>query len=150
VHTGTVNEPGPYYGFWSGFGSDLTEFGIIGAISTGVYQLVKKYNCHYPGCWRVGNHQAAGGLFSLCHLHHPDYQGKKPTVELIQRLHREHLERQAAIHGELNEIHRHLMTKPAAANGAAGPAAPAAPAASSGNTQASPGRLNDPSIQRGT
>jgi hypothetical protein len=22
VHTGTVNEPGPYYGFWSGFGSD--------------------------------------------------------------------------------------------------------------------------------
>jgi len=26
VHTGTVNEPGPYYGFWSGFGSDLAEF----------------------------------------------------------------------------------------------------------------------------
>ena len=32
VHTGTVNEPGPYYGFWSGFGSDLEEFGILGAI----------------------------------------------------------------------------------------------------------------------
>jgi hypothetical protein len=30
VHTGTVNEPGPYYGFWSGFGSDLEEFGILG------------------------------------------------------------------------------------------------------------------------
>jgi hypothetical protein len=27
VHTGTVNEPGPYYGFWSGFGSNLTESG---------------------------------------------------------------------------------------------------------------------------
>jgi hypothetical protein len=25
VHTGTINEPGPYYGFWSGFGSDLEE-----------------------------------------------------------------------------------------------------------------------------
>lgn len=49
VHTGTVNEPGPYYGFWSGFGSDLAEFGILGAIGTGVYQLVKKYNCHEPG-----------------------------------------------------------------------------------------------------
>jgi hypothetical protein len=24
LHTGTINEPGPYYGFWSGFGSDLT------------------------------------------------------------------------------------------------------------------------------
>ena len=50
VHTGTVNEPGPYYGFWSGFGSDLTEFAIIGTIATAAYQLFKKYNCHEPGC----------------------------------------------------------------------------------------------------
>jgi len=33
VHTGIVNEPGPYYGFWSGFGSDLEEFGILGLIT---------------------------------------------------------------------------------------------------------------------
>ena len=156
VHTGTVNETGPYYGFWSGFGSDLTEFAIIGTIATGVYQVVKKYNCHYPGCWRVGNHPAAGGQFSLCYLHHPDYQGKKPTRDLIQRLHQEHLERQAAIHGKLNEIHQRLMTKPAAADRAAGPAAPAAPAASaapsasSGNAQAGPGAPDGPSTQRGT
>jgi hypothetical protein len=26
----------------------LTEFGIIGVISTGIYQLVKRYNCHEP------------------------------------------------------------------------------------------------------
>jgi hypothetical protein len=43
VHTGTVNESGPYYGFWSGFGSDLEEFGILGAIGAAIYQLVKKY-----------------------------------------------------------------------------------------------------------
>jgi hypothetical protein len=53
VHTGTVNEPGPYYGFWSGFGSDLEEFGILGAIGAGIYSLVRKFNCHEPGCWRV-------------------------------------------------------------------------------------------------
>ena len=41
VHTGTVNEPGPYYGFWSGFGSDLGEFGILGAVGVGRYSLVK-------------------------------------------------------------------------------------------------------------
>ena len=70
VHTGTVNESGPYYGFWSGFGSDLTEFGIIGVISTGIYQLVKRYNCHEPGCWRVGTHSAAGGQFLLLSLIH--------------------------------------------------------------------------------
>ena len=43
VHTGTVNEPGPYYGFWSGFGSDLEEFGILGAIGAGIYKLVKRH-----------------------------------------------------------------------------------------------------------
>jgi hypothetical protein len=64
VHTGTVNEPGPYYGFWSGFGSDLEEFGILGAVGAAIYQLVKKYNCHEPGCWRVGNHPAAASSTS--------------------------------------------------------------------------------------
>jgi len=140
IHTGTVNEPGPYYGFWSGFGSDLTEFAIIGTIATGVYQLFRKYNCHYPGCWRVGNHPAAGGQFSLCYLHHPDYQGKKPTHELIQRLHREHLERQAALAGRFYEIREHVADKPADASGVPGPDAPTAPQDRSGNTQADRGR----------
>jgi len=120
VHTGTVNEPGPFYGFWSGFGSDLTEFGIIGVIATGVYQLVRKFNCHEPGCWRVGTHPAAGGQFLLCYRHHPDYAGTKPTHELIARMHREHLEQQAAIRTRLTEIHEHLAGKgPAAGDGRA-------------------------------
>jgi hypothetical protein len=136
VHTGTVNEPGPYYGFWSGFGSDLTEFGIIGAIATGVYQLVKKYNCHQPGCWRVGNHPAAGGQFSLCYRHHPDYQGKKPTAELIQRLHREHQERQAVVLGRFQEAREHLNAKAAAAHRGSGPDAATVPAAGSANAWA--------------
>ena len=116
VHTGTVNEPGPYYGFWSGFGSDLEEFGILGAIGAGIYQLVKKYNCHEPGCWRIGQHPAAGGQFLLCYRHHPDYQGRKPTHELIERLHREHLERQAAMQSKLHEAHQHRTAESATAN----------------------------------
>jgi hypothetical protein len=128
VHTGTINESGPYYGFWSGFGSDLTEFGIIGAIATAAYQLFKKYNCHEPGCWRVGSHPAAGGQFSLCYRHHPDYQGKKPTHELIERLHREHLANQAVIHSKLQEVHQQLTGEPAATNGASVPGAPTAQA----------------------
>src|SRR5690242_15971518 len=83
VHLGIVDEAGPYYGFWSGFGSDLAEISVLGAIGTGVYQLVKKFNCHQPGCWRVGNHPAAGGQFMLCYRHHPDFKGKKPTHELM-------------------------------------------------------------------
>jgi hypothetical protein len=114
VHTGTVNESGPYYGFWSGFGSDLEEFGILGAIGAALYQLVKKYNCHEPGCWRIGNHSAADGQFNLCYRHHPDFQGKKPTHEVIERLHRENQERQAAIHSKLEEIQQNLTATRAA------------------------------------
>src|SRR4051812_31184431 len=87
VHAGILDETGPYYAFWSGIGSDIAEFGIIGAVGTATYQLVKKYNCHQPGCWRVGNHPAAGGQFFLCYRHHPDYQGVRPTQEMIARLH---------------------------------------------------------------
>jgi hypothetical protein len=111
VRTGTVNEPGPYYGFWSGFGSDLTEFGIIGVISTGIYQVVKRYNCHEPGCWRVGTHPAAGGQFSLCYRHHPDFRGQKPTHEMIARLHREHVQQQTAIHNKLGAIDQRVRVR---------------------------------------
>jgi hypothetical protein len=117
VHTGTVNEPGPYYGFWSGFGSDIAEFGIIGAIGTAAYQLFKKYNCHEPGCWRVGTHPAAGGQFSLCYRHHPDYQGTKPAHDLIVKLHRENAERQATIHAQLEAIRQQLATRSATGAG---------------------------------
>jgi hypothetical protein len=109
VHTGTVNESGPYYGFWSGFGSDIAEFGILGAIGTAIYQLVKKYNCHEPGCWRVGTHPAAGGQFLLCYRHHPDFHGIKPSHDLIVRMHREHAAQQAAIHDRLHEIHQRIV-----------------------------------------
>jgi hypothetical protein len=108
VYTGATNESGPYYGFWSGFGSDLAELGILGAIGTAIYQLVKKYNCHEPGCWRVGAHPAAGGQFLLCYRHHPDFHGSKPTHDLIVKMHREHEERQAALHEKINEIHRRI------------------------------------------
>jgi hypothetical protein len=116
LHTGTINEPGPYYGFWSGFGSDLEEFGILGGITAGIYQLVKKHNCHEPGCWRVGQYPAADGQFMLCYRHHPDYRGRKPTHELIERLHREHLERQAAIYGKLHQAGNHRTSGRAAAH----------------------------------
>jgi hypothetical protein len=108
VYLGIVDEGGPYYGFWSGFGSDLAELSVLGVIGTGVYQVVKKFNCHQRGCWRVGNHPAAGGQFMLCYRHHPDYQGRRPGAELIERLHREHNERQAVLHMRIREIHQQL------------------------------------------
>jgi hypothetical protein len=150
VHTGTVNEPGPYYGFWSGFGSDLEEFGILGAIAAGIYSLVRKFNCHEPGCWRLGNHPAAGGQFNLCYRHHPDFQGRKPTHELIERLHREHVERQAAIHSKLQEIHQHLTATPAAAPDVPGPGPPTTPRQPETTTPSRPRRhhVTSPSTRK--
>lgn len=108
VHTGVRNVSGVYYAFWSGFGSDIAEFGILAGIVTGIYQIVKKFNCHEPGCWRVGTHPAAGGQFLLCYRHHPDYAGKKPTHDVIERLHREHTERQAAMAQKVHELHERI------------------------------------------
>src|SRR5262245_37380821 len=108
VHTGIVDMSGPYYAFWTGFGADLAEFSLVGAAVTGLYQLNRKYNCNQRGCWRIGTHSAAGGKFLLCYRHHPDYQGKKPSRELIEQLHRQHIEREEAIHDKLDETHRTL------------------------------------------
>jgi hypothetical protein len=91
-------------------GSDIAEFGILGAIGTAVYQLIKKYNCHEPGCRRVGTHPAAGGQFLLCYHHHPDFHGFKPTHDLVVRMHREHAEQQAAIRDKLHDIHERIVS----------------------------------------
>jgi hypothetical protein len=106
IHTGTANESSAYYAFWSGFGSDIAEFGLLGAVVTTAYQTFKKYNCHEAHCWRIGNHPAAGGQFSLCYRHHPDYQGTKPTADIIGRLHRDHLQRQAVLRQVLSPTDR--------------------------------------------
>ena len=127
VHTGTSDVSGVYYGFWSGFGSDLAEFGILGAIGTGVYQLVKKYNCHEPRCWRVGTHPAAGGQFLLCYRHHPDYRGTKPTHDLIVRMHQEHAEHEGSLRDRLHELNKRLaLQAPDSGNVAVGAEEPTA------------------------
>jgi hypothetical protein len=95
VHFGMVNEPGPYYGFWSGFGSDLGEYVIVGGVAQIAWHQYMMHNCHDPegflpwGCWRIGRHDAAGGMYKLCWKHHPDI-GQRLTRDLIHRHHHEH------------------------------------------------------------
>ncbi len=84
VHTGTVNESGPYYGFWSGFGSDLGEYAIISSILGGVYHAARKSNCHAHGCWRIGGYPATGG-YKVCKKHHHEVSGYHPTVAQMQK-----------------------------------------------------------------
>lgn len=64
IHTGTLNEGGPYYAAWSGWVSDIGEVAIIG----GVFQLAHHHNCHQKGCWRIGRHVTKDG-YKLCRTH---------------------------------------------------------------------------------
>jgi hypothetical protein len=79
VHIGSVNESGPFYGFWSGFGSDLSEF----AIAVGIYTGVRKVNCHSLRCWRIGHHPLDGTPYHLCKIHHPDVPKGGAKIEDI-------------------------------------------------------------------
>jgi hypothetical protein len=95
VHTGTVNEPGPYYGFFSGFGSDLGEVVLIGGVATLVVGLWHKFNCHNEKCWRLGLHHVAGGQYVVCRKHNNEITGhphRKLSTEFLRRAHCEHIE----------------------------------------------------------
>jgi hypothetical protein len=77
VHTGTVNESGPYYGFWSGFGSDIGEATLV----VGVAAAWRHHNCHVKGCPRLGR-PVEGTPYIACPKHHPAHEGKKRAVSL--------------------------------------------------------------------
>jgi hypothetical protein len=95
VHTGTINESGPFYGFWSGFGSDLGE----GAIAVGVYTGARKVNCHAKGCWRIGHHQLEGTPYHLCKFHHPGVPKGGAKLEDILAAGKKYQDDQAAQQG---------------------------------------------------
>lgn len=88
VHTGTVNESGEYYGFWSGFGADLGEVTLVTTVAVGVYTGVRKTNCHVKGCWRIGHHPLEGTPYHLCAIHHPDVPaGGASHAEILEHHH---------------------------------------------------------------
>jgi hypothetical protein len=66
IHLGVDNEPGPYYGFFSGSGSDLGEIALIG----GLVAMVRRHNCEVRRCWRIGRHKTAAG-HHVCRVHSP-------------------------------------------------------------------------------
>jgi hypothetical protein len=68
---GLNNGSGPAYLFWSGVGSDITEFAIVGAL----LGTLRKHNCETHRCWRLGRHDwtdpQTGQTHKLCRKHHP-------------------------------------------------------------------------------
>ncbi len=83
VHTG-INGSGPYYGFWSGFGSDLGEATLI----AGALAVWRHHSCHVRGCARLGR-QVEGTPYLACPRHHPAHKGQRRGISL-ETLRREH------------------------------------------------------------
>lgn len=75
-HFGIDNTAGPWYGFWSGFGSDLQEFAIFSALIVGL----RHKNCRVKGCWRMGHADPDHG-HPICHTH----QDKLKEVDSVRR-----------------------------------------------------------------
>lgn len=72
---GLDNLSGPWYGFWSGFAGDISQFALLGA----GYGLMRRHNCDVKGCWRFGILPAVvdGVTHHVCKRHHPG----APTVK---------------------------------------------------------------------
>lgn len=83
--TGAINEQDAWYGWWSGFGSDLGEFAILGA----VIAALRKHNCHVKGCWRIQRHAVEGTPYVVCAKHHPTVPNSGITHGSVIRAHRE-------------------------------------------------------------
>ena len=76
--TGTYNESGGWYGFWSGFAGG---FGILTILVVGY----RKINCHTQRCWRIGHHDLVvkhsdadpGTTYRVCRHCHPEIRGRR-------------------------------------------------------------------------
>jgi hypothetical protein len=67
-YTGTSDTSGKWYGFWSGFGSDLGELTLI----TAVIAAARHKNCYKRGCWRLGHIDPKHG-HPACKKHHTQF-----------------------------------------------------------------------------
>jgi hypothetical protein len=76
--------PSTAYNFWSGFGSDIGEFTLVGLVGG----LVRHKNCHSHGCLRLASHEVTteDGTYKVCRHCFKTINGmdRHPTVEELK------------------------------------------------------------------
>ena len=65
---GVDNVSGRWYGFWSGFGSDVGEVAIVGGLIT----IVRRHTCHIHRLLAHRPSSCAGQHRVVCRMHHPE------------------------------------------------------------------------------
>jgi hypothetical protein len=89
--TGTANESGKWYAFWSGFGADFTE----GAIFVSIVGIYHRHKCQ--SCWRPalkgGLGRVKGTHYETCHKHttKEDHEALKERHKRLNPAMHEHL-----------------------------------------------------------
>lgn len=79
---GMDNLSGPFYGWWSGAGSDIGEVVLIG----GFAHWYRSRTCHvdHPKfCWRPGAHPVDGTPYRVCKKHHPRVPDKVTAAHIV-------------------------------------------------------------------
>lgn len=79
------------YAAWSGSVPAFISAAGLSSIAGGMWHHL---NCGAPGCLWFGRYPDSRGV-KWCWRHHPDHKDLKPTLELLHRLHHEHVRRQA-------------------------------------------------------
>ena len=88
---------------WFGFSSQATQqYAFVSGVgpmvltallgSSVLVSFWHHVNCRAPGCLFFGHYPDSRGV-KWCGRHHPEHQGKRPTLEMLHRLHFEHKER---------------------------------------------------------
>jgi hypothetical protein len=100
AHTlGIYNEAGPFYAFWSGFGSDIGEYAVFVALVTATVGAYRRHNCNIKGCWRLQWREyidADGVKHMWCKKHHPNKPVHSRDFEQFLREHEARKKAQAA------------------------------------------------------
>jgi hypothetical protein len=78
-----------WYDFWSGIaGSFLVSLVVFWALWYWHHTCQDSWRC-----WRWGKYPVAGGMFRVCHRHHPELDGVRPRREHIRAFHQDWLRR---------------------------------------------------------
>ena len=93
-YSGLTNLSGPWYGLWSGIGSDIGEVALL----AGAWAILRRHNCHVRGCWRIGHRPVEHTPYVVCHRHHPVTAPTAHAVSGHYRVAKNRAEREAAHH----------------------------------------------------
>ncbi|MGH9652600.1 MAG: hypothetical protein ACRD6B_03945 [Bryobacteraceae bacterium] len=78
---GLDNLNGPFYAWWSGAGSDISELAVLG----GIYSIYRRHQCPVHHCWRLGKHATVDPAFVVCAKHHPAIPDDAMTAAQLHR-----------------------------------------------------------------